>query len=246
MGASMKPKEARSESEEDALSFPAFNRARRLKADGVAAMLRSGGIVRDEVFDAIYPAVVRDVSIAHWTPVRVAARIVELLRLRRGDRLLDIGAGVGKFCVIAQAISSARVRGVERRPELVAVAREAARRYGVDVDLAEGSFETEDPRDFDALYLFNPFTVEITLEGVGERGDGVAGRTARDVAAAERFLERAPVGTRVVTFCGFGGKMPAEYVRHANETWDEEPLELWVKGSMTEAGKVNPSLTSKV
>lgn len=212
----------------DALAFPSFTPARRTRAETVIAALRRGELVTDESFDAIYPSVVRDVSCAHWTPVRVAVRIVELLRLRREERLLDVGAGVGKFCVIAAARSGARVRGVERRPDLAAVGREAVGRYAVDVEIALGSFEAEDPATFDAVYVFNPFTEQIVLEGVDD-DELVAERAATDVSAAERFLDSARPGTRLVTFCGFGGGVPSAYEQEAREVWDEGALELWVK-----------------
>lgn len=223
MGSAMRPPSSR-----DVLAFPSFTPARRTSAESVIAALRSGEPVTDESFDAIYPFAVSAVSCAHWTPVRVAVRIVELLHLRRDERLLDVGAGVGKFCVVAAARSGAGVRGVERRPDLASVGREAARRYGVDVDIALGSFEAEDPRAFDAVYVFNPFTEEIALEGVDD--DALdAERAVCDVSAAERFLEAARPGMRLVTFCGFGGNVPSAYEQEAKEVWDEGALELWVK-----------------
>ncbi len=111
---------------EDALAFPSFTRARQVRAELVAAILRRGRSVPDETFDEIYPEAIRRVSPAHWTPIRVAARVVELLALPPSAHVLDVGAGAGKFCIAVAAMSGARVRGVEREPELVAVAREAA------------------------------------------------------------------------------------------------------------------------
>lgn len=214
----------------DPLAFPPFTRPRRVRAELVGAILRSGRTVPDETFDEVYPDAVRRASPLHWTPVRVAARVVELLRLRPGERLLDVGAGAGKFCIVAAAMSRARVRGIERLPRLAEVAREAARRVGVEVDLADGGFDAEDPRTVDAAYLFNPFTEAILLPGARDfAADRFAGRIAADIAAAEAFLERARSGTRVVTFCGFGGTVPPGYARRASEVWDAGDLELWEK-----------------
>ena len=50
----------------------------------------------------------------------------------------------------------------------------------------------------------------------------------RDVAAAERFLSRAPYGTRVVTYCGWGGSMPKDYELVLRERC-AGLLELWRK-----------------
>src|SRR4051794_37888374 len=65
--------------------------------------LRSQKLVSDRVFDAVYPSWARQKSSLHWTPVHIAVRAATLLAERRGARLLDIGAGVGKFCIVAAA-----------------------------------------------------------------------------------------------------------------------------------------------
>lgn len=207
------------EAARDPLAFPPLTHPRRLRAELVGGILRSRRPVPDETFDEIYPEPVRRASAAHWTPVRVCARVVELLRLEPRDRLLDIGAGVGKFCIVAAAMSGARVRGVEREPRLVAVAREAARRIGVEVDLVAGTFDGIDPSSIDVAYLFNPFTEALLLPGVRDvAADRSAGRIAADIAAAEQLFERTRVGARVVTFCGFGGEVPPTYELRARET----------------------------
>lgn len=204
-----------------------------MRAELVAGILRSGRDVSDAAFDEIYPEAVRRASGVHWTPVRVCARIVELLRLERGSRLLDIGAGAGKFCIVAAAMSGARVRGVERQAALAEIARETARRLDIAVEIADGTFDMEDPQRFDALYLFNPFTETLLLPGLVRDvpADRFGRRGAEDVAAAERFLERARAGVRVVTFCGFGGAIPVGYERLALEMWEGGALELWEKRS---------------
>ncbi|CAN5891217.1 hypothetical protein BH11MYX2_BH11MYX2_22400 [soil metagenome] len=134
----------------------------------------------------------------HWTPVEVAIRAARLLGSRPGANILDIGAGAGKFCIIAAATVGARVRGVEHRRQLVDVARTAASKVGVHVDFVHGTLEHEDASEVDGVYLFNPFaenissprdcldlTVELSLD-----------RFWRDVATTERFLRGARSGTR--------------------------------------------------
>lgn len=184
----------------------------------------------DRRFDAVYPPAIRRVSRQHWTPVEVAVRAAGLLADRPGARLLDIGSGAGKFCIVAAAVTGARVSGIEQRGRFVDVAREAAASFGVDVDFRAGTLADCDPRLFDGLYLFNPFgenlcSTKDRLDDTVELGEA---RFRRDVAAAEDFLRGAAVGTRVVTYCGFGGIMPRGYERVARERRGGT-LELWVR-----------------
>ena len=206
----------------------------------IGHILRSGAPLLDREFDDVFPLVVRRVSRMHWTPVEVAIRAAQLLGSRPGANILDIGAGAGKFCIVAAATVGARVRGVEHRRQLVDVARAAASRVGVDVDFVHGTLENEDASEVDGVYLFNPFaeniscphdcldrTVELSLD-----------RFWRDVATTERFLRRARSGMRVVTYCGFGGSMPEDYVL-AHREQHSATLELWIKRDRVSSARSN-------
>lgn len=192
--------------------------------------LRSGRLVDDRVFDEVYPFAHRRASRLHWTPVAAAMRASKLLADAPGARILDIGSGVGKFCIVAAAATGALVTGVEHRDHLVATARRAAARVGVDVTFRRGTFADCDPRHFDGVYLFNPFAENLCssddhIDAAIELSED---RFARDVAAAEDFLRAARVGMRVVTYFGFGGGMPPGYVRVLRERC-AGTLELWIK-----------------
>ena len=200
------------------------------RAASIREALQSGGLVDDRVFDGLYPVDLRRASRVHWTPVEVAARAAGLLGETPGLRLLDVGSGVGKFCIVAAAASRARVSGVEHRRHLVQVAEDASARVGVTVDFTLGTLEACDPRDYDGVYLFNPFAenlatrddyIDDTVELNGER-------FFRDIATTERFLQQARDGMRVVTYCGWGGSMPPDY-RLALRESRAGRLELWVK-----------------
>lgn len=54
----------------------------------------------DRAFDRLLPEHLRRLSHEHWTPVDVAIRATALLCPASGTRILDIGSGVGKPCVI--------------------------------------------------------------------------------------------------------------------------------------------------
>ncbi|MFO0742468.1 MAG: methyltransferase domain-containing protein [Labilithrix sp.] len=216
----------------ESLEFPPATAARTARAEVLAHVLRRGRTVSDDAFDEIYPPAITAASAVHWTPVRVAARVVELLAMRENERLIDVGSGAGKFCIVAAAMSRARVQGIEHRPELVAVAREAARRMKIDVEFVESTFHPSHVESCDAAYFFNPFALPILLPGIPVyAADRYAGVAAEDVARAEEFFASARRGMRIVTYCGFGGVVPAGYERHTREPWAGGWLELFEKVS---------------
>jgi predicted RNA methylase len=164
--------------------------------------LRAGELVVDRVFDEVFPPSLRRASRMHWTPVEVAVRVARLLADPPDATILDVGSGIGKFCIVAAAaLPKVRVRGVEHRAHFVTIAREAARKIGVDVDFAHGTLDLCDPASVDGVYLFNPFAENLSspedrLDESVELGEE---RFRRDVEATERFLRRTRTGTRVVT-----------------------------------------------
>src|SRR5258708_7840111 len=85
-----------------------------------------GSLSSDGAFDAVYDDGIRALSEQHWTPVAVAERAARLLALAGARRILDVGAGAGKFCIVGALCTGAEFVGVERREGLVRVARRAA------------------------------------------------------------------------------------------------------------------------
>ncbi|HVH47062.1 MAG TPA: class I SAM-dependent methyltransferase [Labilithrix sp.] len=160
-------------------------------------------------------------------------RVAILLATRPGATILDVGAGIGKFCIVAAAtLPCAHVRGVEHRPHFVAIARDAAQRMGVDVDFAQGTLDGQDAASVDGIYLFNPFAENLSPaeDHLDESVQLNEERFWRDIESTERFLRAARVGTRVVTYCGWGGEMPPGYQLARRET-RAGTIELWVKSA---------------
>lgn len=192
--------------------------------------LGRGEPVADTVFDDIFPLHARRASSLHWTPVEIAVRAATLLAEKPGAVILDIGAGIGKFCIVAAATVDAEVRGVEHRPHLVDVGRSAAEKLGVTIRLDEGTLADEDPLLVDGVYLFNPFAENLCAreDRLDETVELSEARFWRDVRETERFLRDARPGTRLVTYCGSGGGIPDDYRRAVRERRGGT-LELWIK-----------------
>ena len=159
----------------------------------------------DDELDGLLPEALWRAARVHFTPVAVARRAVALLAPAAGATVLDVGAGVGKFC-IAAALAAPTVRfvGIEQRAHLVELGRALARQLGAtNVELIVGDALAHDWRDAAAVYLFNPFGEHADRAAPGL--DGAIAPTptqyfASRRAARDRLAALRP-GTRVASYC---------------------------------------------
>ena len=205
----------------------------RIAVQRVAEALQTGGCPTDRAFDRFLPDELRVVSGQYWTPLAVAKRAAEWLDDLRIKTVVDIGSGAGKFCVAAALVGHCRFTGLEQRPSLVASARALTRVFGLHdrVSFVEGALGVVATPSADAYYLYNPFGRYV----FGSRHDVDASvelsdaRCARDVAAVEQLLRCAPTGTYVLTYNGFGGRVPASYKQIRVDRKLPNVLQLWRK-----------------
>lgn len=181
----------------------------------VALALRAQRRMPDATFDRCLPPAFRIVSGHFWTPLEVAARAARWLTELRVRSVVDIGSGVGKFCIAAALGSQCSFTGIEQRPRLVNTARNLARLFSLEgrVEFVTGIFgEIATPRA-DCYYLFNPFGENLfdPDERLSDDADLSQARYLNDVGMVERLLASAPIGTYVLTYNGFGGTIPDDY-----------------------------------
>ncbi len=194
----------------------------------------------DRSFDTIYPAGIRALSGRFWTPVAVARRAAGLFRDAGVRRVLDVGAGVGKFA-LAAAVAAPELQfvGIEHRKRLVEIARRARSRLRIDnVRFRVADVTLTAWRAYDAFYFFNPFAENVFgrehwIDGRVELSEA---RFVRDVTRVDRSLRAAPKGTVVVTYHGITGKMPSCYELSHSEPAGSDWLHVWVKGDEFDDG----------
>ena len=193
--------------------------------------LRQGAAVPDAEFDRLFPDELRDRSYLHWTPVAVAVRAAELLAPGpHGIRVLDVGAGVGKLCLIGALVTGAVWWGIEQDALQIAAASHAA--WALDVSRRTRFVQGDGSRlswdGFDAFYFYNPFhTVMLAPHASPFVRYATIHGTLRRI---EQRLAEARAGVRVVTYYGFGGQLPDGYRLRAREPAGDDALELWVQG----------------
>jgi SAM-dependent methyltransferase len=191
--------------------------------------LARGTVVADAELDQVFPEELRDRSHLHWTPVAIAMRAAALLAPSPGLRVLDVGAGAGKLCLVGASVTGAMWWGIEQDAVLVAAAKRAA--WALEVDGRTRFVQGDGSRlawdEFDAFYFYNPFT---TLMLAPHASPFVRYATIQaTLRRIEQRLATARAGVRVVTYYGFGGTWPAGYTQISREPAGGDALELWVR-----------------
>ena len=115
------------------------------------------------------------------TPMQVVGRMLSLAQTGREDLVMDLGSGDGRIVIAAAKTYGAHGVGVELDPDLVAVARENARRVGVD---QQTRFENADvlKTDLSAASVVTAYLLPWLMD-----------------ALQPKFLAELPPGTRIVS-----------------------------------------------
>lgn len=108
-------------------------------------------------------------------------------RIDRGQRVIDLGSGVGALAVSIAAKSGATVHGIDWTPRNVDVSRTAAAAAGVE---ATCTFETGDITATRAAGRFDTVVLSNVLEHIDRREERLA--MWRDWYAPRRLLVRVP------------------------------------------------------
>ena len=183
----------------------------------LANALRAGKELADNDFDQFLPARYQD-ACRDATPLAVAIRATEWLTEGKGVRVLDTGAGIGKFAIIGALTTNAFFTGVEQHLPLLRAARGIALRLGAKrVTLVQGTVADMELCAFDAIYLFDP----------PHDSDGATKAQLSRTRLTWRKLPDARKGTKIVTYRG--GADPPGCHMVLTETASEGRLTLFVK-----------------
>lgn len=184
--------------------------------------------IEDEKWDRVYPPRIRRLSSLFWTPVAVAAEAARLLVMEPRTRVLDVGCGAGKFCLVAASLTDGCFTGVEQRGELVSAAETASARLGVrGVEFVHANITSVPFSGFDAFYIFNPFDEHLRGHKLDAAVEFSPALFKRYTSYVSDQLGARPLGTRVVTYMGYAADIPGCY--DCEQTLFRDDLKLWVK-----------------
>ena len=196
--------------------------------------------VADRDFDQLIPKHLRHLSRVHWTPLEVAVRAATLLSPAPHMKILDVGSGIGKLCIVGALSSPGMWFGIEHVESLVVESRALAQRFGADehTGFIHGDALSADWSQFDALYFYNPF--ELSIAAGDPTREELEFRVT--LARVEERLATLAEGTRIVTLNGYGGAMPPTYRLAYHEPFASagHDLSLWIQGQPL-SGRSQPS-----
>lgn len=187
--------------------------------------------VEDKDFDLIYPKSFREISEFHFTPVHVAIQAARFLGQSKTSRILDIGSGLGKFCMIGSVKAKGNFVGVEYRNSLSIMAGKIAKRYQLpNVEFIHSNINRIDFKEFDAFYFFNSFYEN--MQSASKINDEV--KLSQESyhlysTYVKDQLDTMPKGTRVVTYFSYTKEIPDSY--KVIKVDFEGKLKMWKKVS---------------
>jgi hypothetical protein len=184
----------------------------------------------DEQFDQIYPLSIQALARRHWTPLGVARKVANFLATETGARVLDIGSGVGKFCLAAAYYKpNACYYGIEQRRNLIESAEIAREILGSEnVFFTHGNFTQLNFRNFDHFYFYNSFYENLVdTNKIDDSIDYSGELYSYYTRYLCRQLELMSKGTRIATFHSLEYEMPPSY-REAGSEFDDL-LKFWIK-----------------
>ena len=185
----------------------------------------------DEEFDGLFPIYIQELSKLHWTPLNVARTAAQFLGPDASAKIIDIGAGTGKFCIACSFFSAATFIGIEQRKNFVQIGNKVIKQLGRNnAELIHGNFMDVDLSQYTGIYFYNSFHENIvpadSLDETVERSPELY-----DLYTAEFIskLNNMPAGTRLATFWLAMSEIPGCYKLY--ESHYNNLLKLWKKES---------------
>ncbi|HTE00079.1 MAG TPA: methyltransferase domain-containing protein [Mucilaginibacter sp.] len=167
----------------------------------------------DAAFDWMYPEHFQLLSLEHWTPLSIARKAAEFLA-EPGARVLDIGSGIGKFCLAAgYHFPETHFYGVEQRHELIYYAEDAKGYTELsNVNFIYANITQVNFKEFDHFYFYNSFYENIDPDN--QIDDTIEISESLYIYYTQylfKALDEKPSGTRLVTFHISGQEVSPDY-----------------------------------
>lgn len=183
----------------------------------------------DHHLDALYPDHIQRLSRKHWSPLAIAIKAADFLAMPN-TRVIDIGSGVGKFCLAAAYHHpDTFFCGAEQRADLVHLAEQAQKETALqNLQFLHTNITQINFKEFDHFYYYNSFYENIDQSNSIDNSI----ETSMDLyfyycKYLHAELQEKPSGTRLVTYQSLEQEIPAEYQLKGH--FHGRLLKMWLK-----------------
>jgi len=186
----------------------------------------------DTVFDALYPINIQTLAKKHWTPIDVAKTAAEFLAIEPNSKILDIGSGVGKFCLTAAFFHPNNLFfGIEQRKNLVEIAKQTQLKLGLkNILFMCGNVMEVDFSAYNHFYFYNAFFENIAgTDKIDEDIPYSIQKYNTYNLFLNKQLQKKPAGTRLVTFHSLENEVPKNFM--LVDAKMDNLLKFWIKTS---------------
>ena len=195
-----------------------------------SSLRRDKWFLSDAQLHCLYPESIQLLARRHWTPLHIAQMVVQFLTPTKDTRVLDIGSGVGKFCLAGAYYQPlASFFGVEQREDLIEHAEFAKAMLDLkNAYFINSNFTQLDFKQYDHFYFYNSF-----YENLSDTGKIDVSITCSFELynlynrILYRKLDEMPPGTRLATYHCLEDNFPGDY--HLVESKTDCLLKFWLK-----------------
>jgi hypothetical protein len=186
-------------------------------------------ILTDEQFHSVLPKQVKDKASRFFTPSDIAIQAGKWLSGNDERTVLDIGAGVGKFCLYGAYHTKSQFLGIEMRAHLVKISEDLFKHFNIkNARIVHGNITDFQFSNYNSFYIFNPFQENIVPELRMDDSIPLARHyyyTYKQHVYVQ--LSLAEKGTRLATFHVTNYDVPNSY--KVVEEYEDGELKFWVK-----------------
>ncbi|TGM82143.1 methyltransferase domain-containing protein [Leptospira mtsangambouensis] len=192
-----------------------------------------GDTMTDESWDAFLPLHLQKLSPFQWTPISVIERTWKYLFSDGVTSVVDLGSGVGKFCINLSLLSSESIEviGLEDREELLSVSEAMKKLWGLSrVQFQKKNFLTHFPFGHSHYYCFNPLYETIKgSHSIDLKKNKSANQFLKDLRTFKQNLFLLKPKSKLITFHGFGGSYLPGFRLVLNEEISGGEFQVWEK-----------------
>jgi Methyltransferase domain len=197
---------------------------------GLFENIKAKKTVADVDFDAIFPDDIQKFTRLHFSPIEVSKHVAKFLTQKKSNaKILDIGSGAGKFCMVGSLFTDGHFTGVEQRESLHVIANEIAETHFLQkVEFILENIVNIPFGDFDGFYIFNSFYENVSFDdNITDEINLSQPNYDTYSAYVKQELDKMPVGTRLATYFCSRSIAPDSY-KLIEDTFNEN-LNFWEK-----------------